>query len=220
MKITQVIDLSHPLRPGEEARTLEIKKVQATQITGAPSEEGWYIMHQIVMDNHMGTHLEVPYHILEDGVDLGRIPAERFIGEGVILDLKGYNRRQGIPLSDTKQAAENAGGIRNGDIVFINTGWSRFYGAEEYLNPPYLSKDALIWILSYNIKILGLDTPGSMDPNNPDRENHLPIMQAGVIYIENLTNLDSVPQSRVLFAAQPPAIHGLDGVTIRVVAIL
>ena len=91
MKINQVIDLSHPLYPGREARTLEISRLDATQITGAPEEEGWYIMHRVVMNNHLGTHLEVPYHILESGADLAQIPAEQYIGEAVILDLRGYD---------------------------------------------------------------------------------------------------------------------------------
>ena len=35
MKFKKVIDLSHPLRPGREARRLEIEKLLATDITGA-----------------------------------------------------------------------------------------------------------------------------------------------------------------------------------------
>ena len=36
----KVIDLSHPLRPGREARRLEIEELPATDITGASPEEG------------------------------------------------------------------------------------------------------------------------------------------------------------------------------------
>ena len=105
MNITQVIDLSHPLYPGREARTLEIRRLDAAQITGAPDEEGWYIMHRVVMVNHIGTHLEVPYHILENSADLAQIPAEQYIGAAVILDLRGYGAQEGIPL-EVVQSAE------------------------------------------------------------------------------------------------------------------
>jgi arylformamidase len=218
MKINQVIDLSHPLHPGREARTLEISRLDATQLTGAPEEEGWYIMHRVVMDNHLGTHLEVPYHILEKGADLAQIPAEQYIGEAVILDLRGYDAYEGIPLEAVQSAAEKAGGIEKGDLVFCMTGWSVHYGNERYMTPPFLVRQAVLWIVGHNIKVLGIDTIGSMDPDSPDRWNHLPIMEGGVIYIENLTNLAAVPASRVMAAALPPAIEGLEGMPVRVVA--
>jgi arylformamidase len=220
MDIKKVIDLSHPLRPGREARTLEISELDATQITGAPTEEDWYIMHQVVMDNHMGTHLEVPYHILEDGADLAQVPVAQFAGEAVILDLRGYSPREGIPLEAVKRVAEKAGGIKEGNIVFCMTGWSSYYGTEHYMKPPFLTEEALRWVVDHGIKMLGVDTTGAMDPNKPDRQNHLPIMEAGVVYIENLTNLESLPASRVAVAALPPAIEGLEGITVRVVAFL
>ncbi len=40
------------------------------------------------------------------------------------------------------------------------------------------------------------------------------------IIIENLTNLEAVPESRVTVAALPPAIEGLEGLPVRVVACL
>ena len=220
MKINQVIDLSHPLHPGREARTLEISQLDATQLTGAHEEEGWYIMHRVVMVNHLGTHLEVPYHILENGADLAQIPAKQYIGAAVILDLRGYGAREGIPLEAVQAAAEKAGGIEQGDLVFVMTGWSEYYGGDEYMSPPFLVREAVQWIVGHGIKVLGIDTSGAMDPDSPDRWNHLPIMEAGVVYIENLTNLASGPESRVMAAALPPAVEGLEGMPVRVVAFL
>ena len=40
------------------------------------------------------------------------------------------------------------------------------------------------------------------------------------IIIENLTNLEAVPESRVTVAALSPAIEGLEGLPVRVVACL
>jgi arylformamidase len=220
MKISQVIDLSHPLRPGHEPRRLEINRLDAPEITGAADETDWYIMHYINMDNHIGTHLEVAYHCFEDGDHLGQIPAGKFVSEAVILDLRGYQASDPIPLEAVQQAARQAGGIKNGDSVFCMTGWSSYYGTEAYFKPPYLSVEALKWILNFGIKLLGLDTTGAMDPNVPDRLNHLPIFEAGTVYIENLTNLDHIPGSRAVVAALPPAIEGLEGFPIRVIAMI
>ena len=220
MKIIKIIDLSHPLRPGREARRLEIEEISATHITGAPSEQERYVMHWVGMDNHLGTHIEVPYHTFEDGADLAQTPVEQLVGEAVILDLRGYSAEEGIPLEAVQRAAEPAGGVREGDIVLCMTGWSQHYGRDPYDTPPFLTREAVHWLVDRGIKMLGVDTCGRMDPSRPDRENHLPLFEAGGVYIENLTNLEAVPESRVTVVALPPAIQGLEGFPVRVVALL
>ena len=41
----------------------------------------------IKMTTHSGTHTEVPAHFLEHGKSLEQIPVERFVGEGIVIDL-------------------------------------------------------------------------------------------------------------------------------------
>jgi arylformamidase len=217
---SKVIDLSHTLRPGREARRLEIERIEATHITGAPSEEQWYVMHRVSMDNHIGTHIEVPYHAFKDKADLAQTSAEQLVGEALILDLRGYSAGESISLQKVQSAAEQAGGIGPGDMVFCMTGWSQYYDKEEYNEPPFLTREAVHWLVDSGIKVLGIDTRGSMDPSCPDRENHLPLFEADVAYIENLTNLEALPESRATVVALPPAIEGLEGFPVRVVAIL
>lgn len=218
MQFEQVIDLSHPLRPGKEGRKFEVERLDATHITGAEAEQEWYIMHRVIMDNHIGTHMEVPYHCFPEAADLAQVPVEQFAGEAVILDLRGCGAHEAIPLAAVQRAVEKASGVGDGDIVFVMTGWSEHYGTDLYLTPPFLNREALVWLLDRGIKMLGIDTTGAMNPHTPDRWNHLPIFEAGAIYIENLTNLEAVPEGRVTVAALPPAIEGLEAVTVRVVA--
>jgi len=177
-------------------------------------------MHWVGMDNHLGTHIEVPYHAFEDGADLAQVPVEQLVGEAVILDLRGYSPNTGISLEDVQRAAKKAGGVNQGDIVFCMTGWSQYYDTERYSEPSFLTREAVRWLVDRGIKMLGIDTRGSMDPAFPDRQNHLPLFEAGIVYIENLTNLEAVPESRVTVAALTPAVEGLEGLPIRVVALL
>jgi kynurenine formamidase len=220
MGFERIIDLSHPLRPGREGRQLDIERIEATDITGAPSEEHWYIMHRVRMDNHIGTHMEAPYHGLEDGADLAQVPIEQLVGEAVILDLRVRARGLVIPLQEVQQAAQRAGGVGKGDIVFCMTGWARYYGSERYAESPFLTQDAVRWLVDSGIKMLGIDTGGRIDPSFPDRQNHLIMFESGVIYLENLTSLDAIPKSRVTVVALPPAIDGMEAFPARVVALL
>jgi arylformamidase len=220
MKFERIIELSQPLHPGREARRLEIKRIPATNITGAPDDYQWYVMHWISMGSHIATHVEVPYHVFKDGADLARVPAEQFIGEAAILDLRGCQGGDRISREDVERAADRAGGIGRGDIVFCMTGWSQYYGDRRYEHPPFLDGEAVQWLAGRGIKMLGIDTNGSMDPAHLDRLNHLPIFEAGVVYVENLTNLEAIPGNRVFVIALPLAVPGLEAVTVRVVALV
>ena len=220
MRFKRIIDLSHPLRPGREARRLDIKRLDASEVIGAQSENDWYIMHSVGMNNHLGTHVEVPYHCLPEGADLARVPIVQFVGEAVILDLRGHGPGEAIPLAEVRRAAAEAGGVFQGDIAFCMTGWSALYGTEQYTNSPYLATASVRWLVDQGIKILGIDTMGAMEPTVSHRENHLPIFREGTLYVENLTNLEELPDSRVTIVAQPPAIEGLEAFPIRVVALL
>lgn len=72
---SQVLDLSHPLTPGKEGRKFEAKQIFAEDVAPVKRLPGqWYIMHEIHMVNHLGTHVEVPYHLLRDGFDLTGFP--------------------------------------------------------------------------------------------------------------------------------------------------
>jgi arylformamidase len=199
---------------------LDIEMIDATSMVGAPAEEDWYIMHRVVMDNHIGTHVEVPYHCFPDGADLARVPIQQFVATAAILDLRGYRANESIPLEAVKRAAEAAGGVGQGEMAFVMTGWSQYYGQDLYLTPPYLSREAMCWLMDQGIGVLGVDTSGAMDPGSAHRYNHLPVFGAGGLYIENLTNLEAVPKSRFLAVAFPPAIEGLEAWMVRVVALV
>jgi kynurenine formamidase len=220
MKISRVVDLSHPLHPGDEPRRLEIRRIPATNITGAPSELHWYVMHWIMMGSHIGTHLETPYHALREGADLAKLSVQQLVGQAVILDLRSHAASKGISLETVQHAAEQAEGVGRDDIVLCMTGWSRYYGEQAYNNPPFLTGEAVGWLVDQGIKMLGIDTNGNMDPASHDRQNHLPIFRAGVTYIENLTNLEAIGQNRATVVALPLAIAGLEAIPTRVIALL
>jgi arylformamidase len=177
-------------------------------------------MHRVRMDNHIGTHMEVPYHGLEDGADLAQVAVEQLTGEAVILDLRERAGGLAISSEEVQRAVERAGGVGKGDIVFCMTGWAKHYGTERYAESPFLTRDAVRWLVDSGIKMLGIDTGGRIDPAFPDRQNHLILFESGVIYVENLTNLEAIPKSRVTVVALPPPIEGMEAFPARVVAFL
>ena len=123
--MSKVIDLTHILDPKKAQRKFEVETIGADEVNHnvVRMEGQWYIMSDIHMVSHIGTHIEVPYHLFKDAYDLATMPIDAYYGEGCVLDFSKIQKRVPITLEMAKEAAKKAGGIHEGDIVnFIGNG--------------------------------------------------------------------------------------------------
>ena len=94
----KIIDLSAPLThhmpvyPGDpEVDISEIHKLE---------KEGWNL-RQMTITTHLGTHMNVPYHMVRGGKTLDAFPLDAFFGERVIYnDGMKINHKTGIIFRD------------------------------------------------------------------------------------------------------------------------
>ena len=54
---------------------------------GITARDG-YAIERINCLTHTGTHLDAPYHFLEDGLSVDRIPPDRLVGSAAVLDVR------------------------------------------------------------------------------------------------------------------------------------
>ena len=210
----RIVDLTRIIEPTDvnAQRKFVIHKHNALmEIPGTVRPEGeWYIMSDVELMDHIGTHIEVPLHCLKDGADLAEVPVDQLVGDTVILDLTQARAEGGVTLAQVQAAAEVAGGIYNGDIVFGKMGPTK-----------YFSTAALQWLVDKGVKLMGVDSGGvelSHDETHAN-VNHLLLFRAGIPVIENLANLDQLTQKRVKTFSLPVPVKGLDAFPLRVVAI-
>jgi arylformamidase len=222
LSYSQVLDLSHPLTPGKESRKFEARRVFAEEV--APVKrlpDQWYIMHELQMANHLGTHIEVPYHLLRDGYDLAGLPPERMVGPAVLLDLGNPPPGYTIACRQVIAAASEAGGVQEGDMVFIRTGWDRAYGTEAYLKSPGVDVCSIKWLSTQGMSLLGIDSAGVENLASTEHECHLALFTRGVPLVENLARLDQLgSRHRFTAVVAPVAIRGLEAIPVRVLALL
>lgn len=217
----RVVDLSRPLVPGRETHPWVHFDVEIQSIVGdpapAPPAGRWYVVSQIAMSGHAGTHVEAPLHALEGGAAVGDLPVERFFGEAVVLDLSDVPWSRPVACARLQQAAARAGGVGQGDIALIRFDWDRHHALEGGY-PAYPAPAALQWLIDQGIKLLGIDSPGLEVPGSRELVNHHLLFDRGIPLIESLVNLDQVQASRVYLFAQPVLALGTDAVPLRVLA--
>ena len=217
----RVVELSYVLHPGRERRPFEVELVGADQIDSHLHRDAgqWYVMGNLKYTAHVGTHIETPFHCLPDGEDLSKIGADRLIGDAVVVDLRGLSPKHKITREEFKLAASKSGGIKPGDIVFCHTGWSQYYGTEQYREAPGFASEALEWMIAQGTKLMGVDMGGIETKDVPNNAYHTLLFRKGICLIENLTNLVALTKSRVMVYALPLAVEGLEAIPLRVIAL-
>ena len=210
----RIVDLTRVIEPtdAQARRKFVIHKHNALlEVPGTVRPEGeWYIMSDVELMDHIGTHIEVPLHCLKDGADLAQVPVDQLVGDTVILDLTEAEAVGGVTLEQVRVAAEAAGGIQAGDIVFGQMGPTK-----------YFTTAALQWLVDQGVKLVGVDSGGVELAHDQTHANvnHLLLFRAGIPVIENLTNLDQLTQKRVRTFSLPVPVKGLDAFPLRVIAI-
>ncbi|MFC1716101.1 cyclase family protein [Candidatus Poribacteria bacterium] len=221
MHFKRLVDLSHIITPETGSRPVQIEMVPTPEFGYFP-EDQWYIMHNVAFLDHVGTHVEVPYHVVEQGDDLSEVPLERFCGDAIILNLTAVEPGSDIALSTIQKAAEEAGGLKEGDIVFCRFDFDRYYDQPDHPKAPCFTAESIQWLVDQGMKMMGVDTGGielpSSDPRAPKQYNHHLLMDKGIPLIENLAHMDQLKQSRVTVFAFPVGIQKLDSFPLRVVA--
>ena len=212
--VGRIVDLTHMIEPTsvDEERKFVVHIHDALEeVPGMIRPEGeWYVMSDVELMDHVGTHIEAPLHCLKDGMDLSQIPLEKLIGNAVILDLRNVLSDTGVTLEEVKKAVADAGGIKENDIVFCMMGETH-----------YFSTEAIKWLVDAGMKLMGVDSAGVEIPHSVSHtnKNHLALFRANIPLIENLANLDKIYKSNVKVYALPIPVVGLDAFPLRVIAI-
>ncbi len=213
--MSQFVDLSHPLAnaqlsyPGDPPIEVTAYRTEATDGCN---------LTRIALGSHHGTHLDAPYHFLDDGPTLDRIPLERFCGPAELVDLAPGGALGPNTAVTAEMLAEHTATFQPGSRVIYRTGWSRVFGRPEFFTDlPSLTVEAARWIAERRIGLLGMDVP---TPSTTDsRECHQILLgrPAEIVLVEGLANLERLPKE-FTFIGFPLNFVGRDGSPIRAVA--
>jgi len=209
-------DLTWPLSP-LVPRIASVPPPRIERIRAIPEQP--LNISELQMVVHTGTHVDSPRHFYSDGPAFEDIPLERLMGSGVVW-------RIDKPLGSLIEpgdldALEPA--IQPGDIVAIDTGAEARVGKPDYDLHPYFSVAAAEWLVKKQTKLLAIDTPTPDAPleRRPADFNwpvHRILLGAGVLIVEQVTNLAGLAGQRVEFLFCCLNIVDCDGSPARVLA--
>jgi len=205
----EIIDVSLPLQaelptwPGSTGIRLDPVKRMA-----AGDDEN---LSRLDLDVHTGTHIDAPWHYVEDGYAVEHLPLDVLIGPAVVSFLPEVSQITAGDLSalqlppDTRRLL-----LRTSNSELWAAGVTEF--REDYVA---LTADAAQWVVDRAIRLIGVDYL-SVQRYIDSPLTHRILLEAGVIIIEGL-NLDGVKPGRYELICLPLKLVGADGAPARVV---
>lgn len=208
---------------------------------------------RVELDFHTGTHIDALGHATEHrklfgGVTIDDVVTDRgltslgseeipaFMTPAVVLDMPtilGREMEAGEPVGAEllEQACSEYGvTIDPGDIVFIRTGWDRWYESDPLkyaTSAPGLSPSGAEWLSERKISAVGADNMSvevvpSEDPEHPYRVHQILLANHGIFMIEQafLEPMVELKGKKFCCVAMGPRFKGTTGALLRLVAIL
>jgi arylformamidase len=168
-------------------------------------KHGEYLISELCMSSHTGTHIDAPSHYLKGGDSIDTVSLDALIGKCRVVDVSDAGTRI------TK--ASLSGKIEDAKRLLLKTSFSGKHRFEEEY--PCLSPDAAAYITTCDIRCVGIDSP-SIEALVCDGSVHRHILGCGCLIIE-LLDLSLVDGGEYKMIALPLLLKGLDGSPARVI---
>jgi arylformamidase len=159
--------------------------------------------YSFALNSLSGTYLETGAHRLPGAPALDDISPEKLIMPAVIIQVETKQPREHITLKELKNCGAR---IRKGDALLVATGWDRMWNKGKFIkDSPHFTSEAVDWMLSRGISLLGGDIPCYDDP----RESEglvTRLFKRGLLILAPLVNLRNVRSKRATLIALTPRV--------------
>ncbi len=212
MKTPRLIDLSHAIVsdmaqwPGDN----QPLKVNRISMHG----EGSHMSSGLEFGCHTGTHIDAPLHFLDGAPGITDLPLDHFMGSALVIRC-GDGEKVGELGPDLLDGRD----LATVDFVLFDTDWSQHWGTALYYSRwSHLSPALAERLAQAGLKGVGLDTP-SLDGFGGHIAHDI-CAPAGMINIENLTNLAAVPDEGFTLQVLPLKLDQTEASPVRAIAML
>lgn len=219
-----IIDLSRPIHTNMPVFPAILKTYLGVYTAHKDSIKPNGTSHQsniLVMGDHAGTHIDAPLHFNPEGTGIDQMPVELLAGNALMQDYSDRKPGESVTEDDVKKGLERLHiNPKNLKYILFRTDAAEYYGTDAYWGH-YLEirKDAVEWMFDQGISIFGVDA--STVDHAKDRATHMLMRKRPCYHIENLTNLDKLPQDRMFtFICAPLLMRDASASPIRAFALV
>ena len=234
-----ILEMTYPF-DGQTIYWPNAKGFQLQKGKWGPTPKGYfYAANEYSAAEHGGTHLDAPIHFAEKGRTIDRVRIEELIGPAVKIDVTSAcakNRDYLLQVADVERWEAAHGLVPRGAWVIMYTG----VGTTNYpdrklvlgtnrvgeaaipeLTFPGFSPEVASWLVKERqIAGVAIDTPSIDYGRSTDFKVHQILYAADKLGLENIANVDKLPDFGAILYVMPMLIKDGTGAPARVFAIV
>ncbi len=154
---------------------------------------------ELTMCAHNGTHVDAPYHFIDDGKTIDEMPLDAFVGDCYVVHHTGD-----VTGEDAENILEKASGCDAGKRILIG-------------GRATVTAEAAKVFAQAKIKLIGNESQ-TVGPENAPKEVHMILLGEEIVLLEGIV-LKDVPEGKYLLSAAPLNLGGCDGAPCRAILI-
>ncbi len=226
LDLTYSLNDQSPFWPGDNYQPFQLRTIATLEKNGVSSKA-------FSMPEHFGTHIDAPCHFEKGQPTVEEIAVGDLFASGVVIDVTlpaEADADYRLTVDDLVAWEKRHGRIPDRAVVFLKTGWGRFWNSNDrYRNQdlqgrmhfPGFSEDSARWLVKERaIRGVGIDTLSIDHGPSKDFIVHHVINAAGRYGLENVANLDKLPPRDFVVIVAPIKITSGTGGPTRLFAAL
>ncbi|MEM9332402.1 MAG: cyclase family protein [Pseudomonadota bacterium] len=195
------------------------------------SEHGFNLMN-LTLNEHTGTHLDAPLHFSADGQAVNEIPVENLVVPLCVIDIRETAARDDdaeVTPGDVKAWISKNGPIPDNACVAMLSGWGQHVKTEKYRNadsegkmhfPGFHIETTQMLLEETKAVGMAVDTLSLDHGISADFKTHYAWLPTNRWGIENIANLESVPEAGATLVVGAPKHKGGTGGPARIFAMV
>jgi kynurenine formamidase len=211
----KVIDLSGIIESGMWWFGPPVPRVEFEEISSL--ERDGCISQKITFSTITGTYLETAAHMIKGARTIDEVKPEELICQATVVTVPQKSNRERITKEELLPMEKT---FKAGEALLIATGWDRNWNKSDFVKEsPYFSKNAMDYLLSKRISILGSDIVSFDDPHASHMDFVEKFFRKDSLILSPLINLGQIKQKKIKLIAFPLKLKGLSASPCRAVGI-
>jgi len=181
--------------------------------TGSMADGDPYNNSRLEMGSHTGTHVDAPFHFIQNGITVDKLSLDVLIGPAAVV---GVETEPAITADVLERLSIKKGISR---LLFKTSNsapggpWSKSGFQPDFV---HIAPDGARWLVERGLRLVGIDylsveKYGALEP-----DTHHTLLGAGVVVVEGL-NLANVPPGEYTLVCLPLMVAEGDGAPARIV---
>ena len=201
--VTVPITNSMPVWPGDPPVRLTAKSHLSRDKTHTVR------LTNIEMGSHTGTHIDAPFHMIDEGKRLDEFPLETLTGKVTVFEIP-----EALYLGRTELERLNWDGVER--VLFKTENSSHWQDGKFYEEFVYLEPDGAEFLVQQGLRLVGIDYLSIDKFRSQSHPSHFVLLKQNIPIIEGL-NLAAVPAGEYTLVALPLKLQDADGAPARVI---